>query len=102
MNIGIEQLWSTFKHSTNRFYLNTSYIFSINLSWALNASGWFWTYLHLTTTWMFFPFSSRLVPLEFCEAIAAEIMSSAKNPPDLWNKITQAKWLSALQEQHAS
>lgn len=38
----------------------------------------FWTYLHLTTTWMFLPFSSRFVPLGFCEAMAAEIVSSAK------------------------
>lgn len=29
-------------------------------------------YLHLTTTWIFLPFSSRLIPLGLCEAMAAE------------------------------
>lgn len=36
-------------------------------------------YLHLTTTWMFLPFSSRFTPLRLCEAMMAESC-----PPLLW------------------
>lgn len=45
----------------------------------MTDSSVFSPYLHLTTTWMFLPFSSRFIPLELCEAMTAEGRSPLKD-----------------------